>query len=69
MKLILMLVGLITACVAVAAIWSVLLMMLAAILLLFVVIWAGGARIKVTRPLNGQKVVIGYLRWFTFTKV
>jgi hypothetical protein len=36
---------------------------------LLILAWLFGAPYKVTKTINGQKTVVGTLRWFKFTKV
>ena len=40
----------------------------AAIFGLFFIVWASGRRFVITKTIGKKKVVIGHLRWFTFTK-
>jgi hypothetical protein len=72
MKLLDFLGTLILGCVAVAAVialWAVVWMFFVFIFGLCFLVWACGTRIQITKTIGKEKVVIGHLRWFTFTEV
>jgi hypothetical protein len=57
------------ALVAVVFLWVWFWMFILGIFGLFFIVWASGTRFKITKTIGKDKVHIGYLRWFTFTKV
>jgi len=55
--------------VAVMAMWSFIYMVVIGFLTLLVLCWACGLRLNMYADVDGKKTRVGYLRWFTFTKV
>ncbi len=49
-------------------IWAWVIAALLGFIGLFLFVWAIGTRLKITKTVNGQKITIGHLRWFTITK-
>jgi hypothetical protein len=54
---------------AVVVLWSMVWAIFAVIFALAFLVWAVGTRFEITRTIGKEKVVIGHLRWFKFTKV